>query len=67
MHCWYWLADTCREDHIAFLLGHAWGMKAVHGSKSKCDRKDAPAIAQLLKGGNFPLAYAYPQRTTRTA
>ena len=21
MHCWYWLADTCREHHIAFALG----------------------------------------------
>jgi hypothetical protein len=61
MHCWYWLADTCREDNIPFVLGHAWGMNAVHGSKTKCDRKDAEAIAHLLKGGNFPLAYAYPK------
>lgn len=61
MHCWYWLADACREDSIPFLLGHAWAMKAVHGSKTKCDRKDAEAIARLLKGGNFPLAYAYPK------
>jgi transposase len=61
MHCWYWLADACRDDGIAFALGHAWGMKAVHGSKTKCDRKDAEAIARLLKGGNFPLAYAYPK------
>jgi transposase len=61
MHCWYWLADTCREHHLAFALGHAWAMKAVHGSKTKCDRHDAEAIARLLKGGNFPLAYAYPK------
>ncbi len=61
MHCWYWLADTCREQDIAFVLGHAWAMRAVHGSKTKCDRHDAQAIARLLKGGNFPLAYAYPQ------
>ena len=61
MHCWYWLADTCRDHHIAFALGHAWAMKAVHGLKTKCDRKDAEAIARLLKGGNFPPAYAYPK------
>jgi len=61
MHCWYWLADTCREHDIAFALGHAWAMKAVHGSKTKCDRHDALAIARLLRGGNFPLAYAYPK------
>jgi transposase len=35
-------------------------MKAVHGHKTKCDRKDAEALARLLKGGNFPPAYAYP-------
>lgn len=61
MHCWYWLADTCRAENIAFVLGHAWAMKAVHGNKTKCDRKDAEAIARLLKGGNFPPAYAYPK------
>jgi len=61
VHCWYWLADTCRDHDIPFVLGHAWAMKAVHGCKSKCDRKDAEAIARLLKGGNFPPAYAYPR------
>jgi transposase len=61
MHCWYWLADTCRDEGIPFVLGHAWAMKAVHGNKTKCDRHDAQAIARLLKGGNFPLAYAYPK------
>jgi transposase len=61
MHCWYWLADTCRDQGITFALGHAWAMKAVHGSKTKCDRHDAEAIARLLRGGNFPLAYAYPK------
>jgi transposase len=61
MHCWYWLADTCRDAHIHFVLGHALAMKAVHGCKTKCDRKDAEAIARLLRGGNFPPAYAYPR------
>jgi transposase len=61
VHCWYWLADTCRDHAIAFVLGHAWAMKAVHGNKTKCDRKDAEAIARLLKGGTFPPAYAYPR------
>src|SRR5215475_2533557 len=61
VHCWYWLADTCRDHDIAFVLGHAWAMRAVHGSKTKCDRRDAEAIARLLRGGNFPPAYAYPR------
>ena len=61
VHCWYWLADTCRDHAIPFVLGHAWGMKAAHGRKTKCDRHDAEAIARLLRGGNFPLAYAYPR------
>src|SRR5262249_4730846 len=53
--------DPCRDRQIAFVLGHAWDMKAIHGSKTKCDRQDAEAIARLLKGGNFPPAYAYPR------
>jgi transposase len=61
MHCWYWLADACRDENIPFVLGHALSMKAVHGCKTKCDRTDAEAIARLLKGGAFPPAYAYPK------
>lgn len=60
MHSWYWLADTCREHNIPFALGHAFGIKAVHTSKTKGDAHDAEVIARLLRGGNFPLAYAYP-------
>jgi transposase len=60
VHSWYWLADTCRDHGIPFALGHAWAMKAVHGSKTKSDKKDAEAIARLLRGGTFPPAYAYP-------
>ena len=41
--------------------GHAWAMKAIHQSKTKSDAHDAEGIARLLRGGNFPLAYAYPR------
>ena len=60
VHSWYWLADTCRRENIPFALGHAFGIKAVHSSKTKSDAHDAEVIARLLRGGNFPQAYAYP-------
>jgi hypothetical protein len=34
LFCWYWLADLCAQEHIAFVLGHALYMKAIHGGKS---------------------------------
>jgi hypothetical protein len=42
-------------------------MKAIHGGKAKNDKIDSYKIACLLRGGNFPLAYNYPQamRATR--
>ena len=30
---WYWLADLCSKEGIAFVLGHALYMKAIHGGK----------------------------------
>jgi transposase len=60
VHSWYWLADTCTEHNIPFALGHAFGIKAVHASKTKSDAHDAEVLARLLRGSNFPLAYAYP-------
>jgi transposase len=67
MFAWYWVADLCQHEGIPFVLGHALYMKAIHGGKAKNDRIDAGKIARLLRGGTFPLAYAYPKgmRDTR--
>jgi transposase len=64
---WYWLADLCAEQGIAFVLGHALSMKAMHGGKAKNDRIDSQKIAALLRGGMLPQAYVYPaeMRATR--
>ena len=66
MHCWYWVADFCADNHIAFILGHALYMKAIHGGKAKNDRIDSYKIAKLIRGGNFPLAYVYPREMRAT-
>jgi transposase len=66
LFCWYWLADLCQAENIAFVLGHALYMKAIHGGKAKDDKIDSKKIAQLLRGGNFPVAYAYPKGLRET-
>src|SRR5437899_3015622 len=67
MFTWYWLADLCAREEIAFVLGHALYMKAIHGGKAKNDKIDAAKIARLLRGGTLPQAYVYPagMRETR--
>lgn len=67
MHCWYWVADFCEDIGVDFILGHALYMKAIHGGKAKNDKIDSFKIANLIRGGNFPLAYVYPKamRATR--
>jgi transposase len=67
MFTWYWLADLCRKEGIAFVLGHALSMKAIHGGKAKNDKIEAYKIAVLLRGGMLPQAYVYPaeMRATR--
>ena len=66
MFTWYWLADLCRSEKIAFVLGHALYMKAIHGGKAKNDRIDALKIATLLRGGMIPQAYVYPPKMRAT-
>jgi transposase len=63
---WYWLADLCVREKIAFVLGHALYMKAIHGGKAKNDKIDAQKIAVLLRGGMLPQAYVYPERMRAT-
>ena len=67
MFTWYWLADVCAREGIAFVLGHALAMKAIDGAKAKNDKIDARKIAALLRGGLLPQAYVYPSamRSTR--
>lgn len=64
---WYWVADLCAEAGIEFVLGHALGMRLIHGTKTKNDKLDSEKIARLLHSGHFPLAYVYPRarRATR--
>jgi hypothetical protein len=63
----YWLADLCKRERPAFVLGRALYMKAIHGGKAKNDKVDAHKIAVLLRGGMLPQAYVYPagMRATR--
>jgi transposase len=66
MFAWYWVADCCQQHGIPFVLGHALYMKAIHGGKAKNDRIDAGKLARLLRGGTFPIAYAYPKGMRET-
>jgi len=51
---------------MAFVLGHALYMKAIHGGKAKHDKIDAHKIAVLLRGGMLPQAYVYPAKMRAT-
>jgi transposase len=64
---WSWLADLCTREGIAFVLGHALYMQAMHGGKAKNDKIDSQKIAVLLRGGMLPQAYVDPaeRRATR--
>ena len=66
LFCYYWLFDKCNEAGIPFYLGHAYYMRTIHGGKSKNDRHDSKAIANLLRTNYFPLAYPYPKEMRGT-
>jgi hypothetical protein len=51
---WYWVADLCSKERIAFVLGHALYMRVIHGAKAKNDRIDSRKTAGLLRGGLLP-------------
>ena len=50
MFTWYWLADLCAREGIAFVLGHALYMRAIHGGKAKSDRIDAHKFYRIAFG-----------------
>jgi transposase len=66
MFAWYWLADLCEAEGLPSALGHALARKHIHGGKAKSDQIDAGELAAMLRGGLFPLAYAYPKAKRQT-
>ena len=56
---WDWLADLCAKEGIAFVLGHALSMKAIHGGKAKNGEEPRPegrgiTTTQAALGQNPP-------------
>jgi hypothetical protein len=45
---WYWLADLCVRENIAFVLGHALYMKAIHGGSPPPASDTTPAGPRSL-------------------
>jgi transposase len=66
MFPWYWLADLCAQEGMAFVLGHALSMKAMHGGKAQNDPIDSHKMAVLLRGGMLPQASVYPAQMRAT-
>jgi hypothetical protein len=67
VYSWYWLADLCAKEGIAFVLGHALYMKAIHGARAKSDRIDrcvSTIVRQSLLAFSEPPRGARPARAT---
>jgi transposase len=60
---WYWLVDGLREAGFDVCLAHTLGLSMITGAKVKTDRRDALALAKLLRAGMIPKAYIYPKET----
>jgi len=57
---WYWLVDGLKEKGYGICLAHTLGLFMITGAKVKTDKRDAFALAKLLKAGMIPKAYIYP-------
>jgi hypothetical protein len=68
---WYWLADPCAEAEIDFVLGHALGMRRIHGTETKNDKLDSEKSAEVgdavrgLRAGGREGAAGRPSRPGR--
>jgi transposase len=60
---WCWLVDGLQEAGYQVCLAHTLGLYMITGAKVKTDRRDALALAKLLKASMIPRAYIYPKDT----
>ncbi|HET8670346.1 MAG TPA: IS110 family transposase [Candidatus Saccharimonadales bacterium] len=57
---WYWLVDGLQALGFDVSLAHTLGLSLITHAKVKSDRRDAFALAKLLRAGLIPYAYIYP-------
>jgi transposase len=60
---WYWLVDGLQAAGYDVCLAHTLGLQMITGAKVKTDRRDAYALARLLRAGMIPAAFIYPVET----
>jgi transposase len=60
---WYWLVDGLLDLGFDLCLAHTLGLATITQAKVKTDRRDAFALAKLLRAGVIPKAYIYPAPT----
>ena len=60
---WYWLVDGLMRAGYDVTLAHTLGLSMISKSKVKTDKRDALALARLLRIGEIPEAYIYPRET----
>jgi transposase len=60
---WSWLVDGLPEAGDDVCLAHPLGLTMIAGAKVKTARRDALALAKLLKASMIPKAYLYPKDT----
>src|SRR2546428_4981648 len=51
MFTWYWLADQCAAEGIAFVLGHPLALKAIHGGQTENHKPQPHKNARPPPGG----------------
>jgi transposase len=60
---WYWLVDGLQEAGYDVCLAPPLGLFMITGANVNTDRRDALALAKLLKAGRIPKAHIYPQES----
>jgi transposase len=58
---WEWAAELFEDAGYEFHLAHPKGTKAIAAARVKNDAVDAQTLAQLLRAGLLPEAYAPPR------
>ena len=60
---WYWLVDGLQEAGSDVCLAQTLGLSLITGAPGNTARRDAWAVATLLKAGMIPRASLYPHET----
>ena len=56
-----WFADFCEDQHLPYVMAHAYYLRTIQNHKHKNDKRDSQELADCLRTNRIPPSFVCPR------